>query len=397
MKVCMLVEALPPAYSGAARQALHLAAQLRAAAVEVFFAGAQVVKGSPRTDSIEGFRVYRVPFTVSGKWTKLRALVGYCRFFWQQRRQFDILHIHGPYYLSLAAAMFAKYALGKKLVLKLTSIAMDTPSAIRRRAYPQLTSKMFQKADAIVCMSSAQYDDCLKHGLPETKLHKIPNGVSGERFRPPSSEAERADFLMGFSLSPQFHYVVFIGSIEPGKGVELLVDIAQEVYAVRQDVKFLLIGPDGRNPGEGYIRAEFVQRILGKIETAGLVDDVLLLGRKANTEEYLRVAALFLSTSRSEGFGTVLIEAMATSVPPIALNIPGVTTDIITSGRDGIIIEDEAPSKFAAAICELVDDEKRRRAMGSKARACVLEKFEFSAVAALYSKLYEELIHSSRF
>jgi glycosyltransferase involved in cell wall biosynthesis len=392
MKVCMLVEALPPAYSGAARQSLQLAARLRATGTDVFFVGAQVVSGSPTADIIEGFRAYRVPFTTRGKWTKLRMLTGYCRLFLRHRREFDVLHIHGPYYLTLAAAMFAKYSLRKKILLKLTSIAMDTPSAIAHRGHPGLAFNMFRRADAIVCMSSAQYDDCLKHGLSAVKLHRIPNGVAEERFGPLESAGQRAELLTRLGLSTDSQYAVFIGSIEVDKGVELLVDAARAVCAARSDVKFLLIGPDGRNPGERHIRPEFVDRIRQKIKEGNLSDRVLLLGRLPNPDDYLRAAAMFVFTSRSEGFGTVLIEAMAAGLPCIALNIPGVTTDIITTKQDGLIIEGESPEAFAAAIVKLAEDPALRASLGARARETVLQRFDFPAIAQRYTDVYAKLL-----
>jgi glycosyltransferase involved in cell wall biosynthesis len=391
MKVCMLVEALPPAYSGAARQALELAKQLRKLGVEIFFAGAQVVRDSPPEDTIEGFRVYRVPFAVSGKWTKLRSFLGYCRVFWKRRRDFDVLHIHGPYYLTLAAAMFAKYLLRKKILLKLTSIAMDIPSAILRRAHPRLTWLLFRRADAIVCMSTAQLEDCRAHGLPEEKLHKIPNGVDTERFRPAKSQEERAALRAKLGLSPQHRYVLFIGAIEPDKGIELLIDTAAELTAKRPETVFLLVGADGTRPEEPAARKQFAQNMREKILRLGLQQHVRLQGPVSNPEDYYRAADVFVSSSRSEGFGTVLIEAMACALPCVALKIPGVTTDLIENGRTGIVLEQELPASFAAAIGELLSGNTTAHGLGAAARETALEKFAMERVARDYQNLYEKL------
>jgi glycosyltransferase involved in cell wall biosynthesis len=391
MKVCMLVESLPPALTGAAVQSFKLAARLRELGIEVFFAGTHVTDQSPAEDTIEGFSAYRVPYAVSGKLTKLRGLIGYCRIFARHRRQFDVLHLHGAYYVTLAAAFFATKVLGKPFLIKMTSLNSDTPEVVKRLRYGRLSWFFYRQAAAYVCMSTAQLENSRKHGLPESKLHKIPNGTDATRYRPASSDAERAELLTRLGLSEEFHYVVFIGHIEKTKGIDLLVDIAVAVCARRRDVKFLVIGPDGSAPGEGYIRPEFVADIRSKIRAAGLQDHVLLLGCKSNTEEYLRMAALFLFTSRSEGFGTVLIEAMATGLPSVALKIRDVTTDIITSDRDGIIVETEDPNAFAKTILQLLDDPARAREIGTAARKTVLERFELSAVARRYLEVYEKV------
>jgi glycosyltransferase involved in cell wall biosynthesis len=391
MKICMLVESLPPAYSGAARQALQLAAKLRGRGAEIFFAGAQVVKNSPRDDVVEGFAVHRVPFVISGKWTKLRMLVGYCGIFLRKRREFDVLHIHGPYYLTLAAAMFAKYFLRKKLVLKLTSIAMDTPSAIRRRRWAPLALRMFRRADAIVCMSSAQLADCRAFGIAESQLFKIPNGVDAQKFAPATSESERRALADRLKLPDAAHLALFIGTIEPDKGIELLIETAAHVRAKRNDTAFLLVGPDGRTPNEPHVRREFVGKMRQKIRDLNLENAVHFIGRVENPHEFLRAASIFVSPSRSEGFGTVLVEAMATALPCVALKIPDVTTDIITPDRDGIVIERENPAEFADAILKLLDHPARARELGNAARETARKKFDFDSVAQRHVELYEWL------
>lgn len=387
----MLVERMPPAYSGAAQQALQLAAQLRSEGVEVFFAAAQVVPNSAVEDIVEGFHVYRVPYVVSGKWTKLRALWRYCRTFWERRRDFDVLHVHGPYYLILGAAMFAKFVLGKKIVLKLTSIAMDTPSAIRQRAWPGPTLWMFRRADAIVCMSSAQLADCRAIGLPEKQLVKIPNGVNTQKFAPARGDVERRACAERLRLPAAAHVVLFIGTIEPDKGVELFIETAGSVCARRGDIAFLLVGPNGSTPNEPHVRREFVEKMSEKIRAAGLETRAVFLGLVPNPQEYMRAASVFMSASRSEGFGTVLIEAMASGLPCVALKIPNVTTDIIAPGRDGIIIEREDPVKFAEAILSLLDNPARAGELGAAAQRTAVERFDLNAVAKRYAELYEAL------
>jgi glycosyltransferase involved in cell wall biosynthesis len=391
MKVCMLAEGLPPAFGGAARQALQLAKQLRGQGIGVFFIGAQIVRESPREDVLDGFKVYRVPHAQRGKWTKLRGVLACWRIFWRERREFDVLHLHSAHYLTLAAAMFAKFVLGKRLLIKMTSIASDTPSAVLRRSYPRLTWWMYQRADAWVCMSRAQHEDCQRHGLPAERLFLIPNGVDARRFHPAASETERAELLTRLGLSPADKHVLFIGTIERDKGVELLVDAASLVYRDHRDVKFLLVGPDGSAPGEGHVRAEFVAGLRQKIEAAGLHERVVLLGHRTNVDEYLRVSTLFAFPSRSEGFGTVLIEAMASGLPCVALNIPGVTSDIITTDRDGIIVEREDPNTFAAVILRLVQDEPSRTRLGAFARETALHKFDLSRIAQQYAELYQRM------
>jgi glycosyltransferase involved in cell wall biosynthesis len=388
----MLVEMLPPMFSGAARQAFHLATRLREQGVEVFFLGSQVTPDVPRETTIDGFRVLRVPFSRRGKWKKLCGQLGLYRILARKRREFDVLHLHGCHYLTLAAAFFTHQLLRRKVLIKLTLIDFDTPSAVRHGRYGPVAWFFYRRADAFVCMSTAQLEDCRAHGLPGHKLHKIPNGVDTRRFRPAASAEEKAALLTRLGLSTESRHGVFIGAVDQRKGIELLVEIAAQVCTARRDVKFLLIGPDGRGQGEDDIQHDYVAMIEQKIRGAGLVEHVLLLGQKANPEEYLRVAEFFLFPSVSEGFGTVQIEAMASGVPPIALQIPGVTTDIINSGKNGIVLETAAPEEAAKAILNLLEKTEWSQQLGTAARRTAIDSFDIGAVAKRYTQLYEAIV-----
>lgn len=390
----MLVENLPPAFGGAARQALALAEELRCIGISIFFASAMIVPESLQFENLRGFQVYRVPHIASGKWIKFKKVLSYCTLLWKRRNEFNILHIHGPYYLTLGVGFFAQRILGKQVVLKLTSVDVDTPSAVKRGMYPAISWFFYRQADAFVCISTAQWEDCRAHGLPDDRLFRIPNGVDAERFRPLVSAFQRVERCRQIELPSDCVYGVFIGSIVEDKGIRLLVEAAVKVCAVRHDVCFLLIGPDGGNPGEAYISERFVERIRNRINEAGLQKRVRLLGRRDNPSHYLQAASFFVFPSRSEGFGTALIEGMATSLPVVALRIPGVTADIVTNDFDGLIIDAEDPNLFASAILRLVSDKNYADRLGKSARDTVLARFSFASVSRQYAELYGRLVDS---
>lgn len=394
MKVCMLAELLPPAFGGAARQALRLAAELRERNVDVFFLSLQIVPGSSREDILNGFRVFRVPYMPSGKWTKLYGLLVAWSILWRQRRQFDVLHLHGASYLSLTIAWFAKVVLRKRLLIKQTSIDYDVPTAIRQSKYSAWTWWMFRQADAWVAMSRAQADDCRRHQLSERRIHIIPNGVDTQRFRPVTTPQERADLFAKLGWNTTYQYAAFVGAIVESKGIRLLVETARQLRDICPALRFVLVGPDGSNPVEGHVSPSFVQNICSQIRTHNLDDRVQLVGQKNNAEEYLRAADVFVFPSRSEGFGTVLIEAMASGLPTIAFNIHGVTSDIITDNVDGMLIGQEDPAAFAQAIQRILCEKEWKQQLSSAARVTAQKKFSFDSVADRYRQLYQSLLSS---
>jgi glycosyltransferase involved in cell wall biosynthesis len=80
-------------------------------------------------------------------------------------------------------------------------------------------------------------------------------------------------------------------------------------------------------------------------------------------------------SSRFEGFGMVLIEAMACGLPVISFNCPDGPSDIITDGEDGFLVENGNIETLADKICYLIENEGLRMKMGQNARESVKRYF----------------------
>src|SRR5262249_32203999 len=120
-----------------------------------------------------------------------------------------------------------------------------------------------------------------------------------------------------------------------------------------------------------------------------LDDAVVFLGFQRNPWKYIARADLFALTSRYEGFGNVLIEAMACGVPVVATMSPG-TRDIVSNGVDGLLLH-HTPAGVGAALERLLTDAPLRRRLSEGARAGV-ERFALPAVAAAYDRVFAEVL-----
>jgi glycosyltransferase involved in cell wall biosynthesis len=251
------------------------------------------------------------------------------------------------------------------------------------------------RADAWVCMSSAQADDCRQHGLPADRVHLIPNGVDCDRFRPAGSPAERSELRERLGLPPGGRCALYIGTIEADKGVDLLVEAGLQLCRADPSFQLLLLGPDGRQPGEAHVVGAYVGKVEERIRAAGLSERIRLLGRRENVDEFLRASDCFVFASRSEGFGTVLVEAMASGTPPVALNLPGVTADIIRHGESGVIVGEESATAFAGAIAGLLGAPRVLERMAHEGRVRAERLFSMGAVAGRYVEVYRGMLGDS--
>jgi glycosyltransferase involved in cell wall biosynthesis len=129
--------------------------------------------------------------------------------------------------------------------------------------------------------------------------------------------------------------------------------------------------------------------ILDRAAALGLRDAVVLCGFQPNPWKYIARADVFALTSRYEGFGNVLVEAMACGVPVVATRSAG-TSDIVRDGVDGVLVDRHEPAAVAAALERILSDDRLRRRMGDEARIGAA-RFAAPAIASQYERVFREL------
>lgn len=106
--------------------------------------------------------------------------------------------------------------------------------------------------------------------------------------------------------------------------------------------------------------------------------------------EYLR-SSILVQPSRTEGFGLVLVEAMACGLPVVAFNCENGPRSLITDGEDGFLIPPYDVELFADRLMRLMDDEKLRTEMGEKG-VLKSKKYHISKIACQWEQLFDELM-----
>lgn len=173
---------------------------------------------------------------------------------------------------------------------------------------------------------------------------------------------------------------ICVGRLNEQKGYEYLID-AWSIVAKKH--------PDWRLDvfGAGEIKTELQQMINSK----GINMSFILNEPVSNImEEYLE-SSLYIMSSRYEGFGMVLIEAMACGVPCVSFDCPFGPSDIISNGEDGYIVEYLNSQALADGICKLIEDEELRKEMGRKGRTNVL-RFSREHVMQQWVDLFDSLL-----
>ena len=190
-------------------------------------------------------------------------------------------------------------------------------------------------------------------GVDPSRIAVLPNPVDLDRVRSAMAEPVDAKWLAP-APGPM---VVAAGRLADAKNYPLLIDA---FALLRQQVPARLW-----ILGQGELEGALRQRIADR----GLTDVVTLLGFQPNPWKFIARADAFVLTSRYEGFGNVLIEAMACGVPVVATASPG-TVDIVSHGVDGLLVQaHDADSVAAAMRCVLDPSTRARLADGARRSA----------------------------
>lgn len=178
--------------------------------------------------------------------------------------------------------------------------------------------------------------------------------------------------------------VIAAGRYESQKGFDLLIDSWKLVHEKHPD--WIL-----RIYGDGKMRSELEEQI----ERLNLTQSCFLEHTVKNITEKYRESSIFVLSSRYEGFGMVITEAMACGVPPVAFACPCGPRDIITNNVNGLLAEPGNTKDLAQQICNLIEHETKRIEMGKKA----LERagdFQISQVSQQWNLLFETLVKENK-
>lgn len=184
--------------------------------------------------------------------------------------------------------------------------------------------------------------------------------------------------------------VLFVGRLEPRKGIDILLRSVPAVCAWLPEARFVIAGDDGLAVEGG---ATFRQRFERDPANARWRDKVTFLGRVGDAEldALYRRCDIVVVPSRFESFGLPLIEAMMRARPVIAAAVGGME-EIVEPGRNGLLTEPGDVEGLAAAIRRLVISSSERHAFGARSRAMFLERYQRHQMVRDAAKFYLRLV-----
>lgn len=372
MRVAHVTSYFEPHIGGVETHVRELARALSDRGVDVTVICADTEGAGPR-DRMHDFDVVRVPprsvFLKTPSMPGVADVVG--------RGKFDLVHSHTP--PPVASWRAAKAARRSKaphvmtfhcdpeIPLPLGGLLVDLWRITYGRTTLRRTDRLISTTHSYASTSRTiwNYDTTV-----------IPNGVDTETFRPEGPGDQRADLpgVDGFR-------VLTVGRLVQHKGIEQLVD----AMALLPAPAHLLVA------GDGDLRPAFEARA----RASPASDRITFLGAVPQEElpALYRSCDVFAlpSVSRLEAFGIVALEAMASGLPVVASDMPGVR-ELVTDGVEGRLANPLDPLAFATRIDALLRRPLRRARFGRNGRAKVVANYTWEEVAGRMLALYEQVL-----
>jgi len=249
-----------------------------------------------------------------------------------------------------------------------------TPS--HRTLFTMVTRAGYRLADAIATTSQGVSEDLMRHfGVRESAIKVVHNPIDFDAMTAAVAEPLDAPDEQAW----RHPAIVSAGRLAEAKNFPLLIDAMALLRKRLPAARLFILGQGDQEP-----------QLRAQIASLGLTDAVRLCGFQRNPWKYIARADVFALTSRYEGFGNVLIEAMACGVPVVVTSSPG-PLEIVRDNVDGVIVPEHTPSAVAQALEAVLTDDRRRASMAAAAKDAS-RRFALPAIAGQYDSWFSELV-----
>jgi len=278
----------------------------------------------------------------------------------------DLVHLHFPLPLGLSVAMM------ERLVRRPFVVTVHGNADVYElpRAMEPITRAVLKQADVVVSVSEdlGQY---MRDTMGVGNITVIPNGVDVEEFRPGARPP-------GAPLT-----LLSISRLVPRKNIHVLIAAVMRLAAEGHQLALVVAGT---GPEEDRIR-RLASESNGVVRFAGFIDE-------RQKRELLSQGDVFVQLSIREGLSIATLEALASGVPCVVSNLPGVR-EPIDPGRTGWCVDDpEDVESVTAALRRVLAERSRLDEMKQACRTVAIERYSVERMCDGYWQVFTSLVRS---
>lgn len=275
----------------------------------------------------------------------------------------DVVHAHSAHGASLAA---------------IATLGTGIPVVVTRRVDFPLSKNMFSRwkygrAKRIVAISEGVRVVLERSGIPKNKITVVPSGVDFSRYKHVKPLMKKE-----LGVAENVKLIGQVAALAPHKDQATLLDAVALLRESVSNVRVVILG-------EGELRGELEK----KIKELKLEDIVQLLGFRDNPLDFIPAFDAFCLSSKEEGLGTSILDAMALHVPVVATGVGGIP-EMIIPGKTGYLALPKNPPSLAAELksCLLAGSQNQLITAQAAEKA---KKFDILTTILRMENLYEQL------
>jgi len=287
-------------------------------------------------------------------------------------KDFDVVHIHG---CGRFTTDFSLKFLKDKIPIVFTSHGFfhSKKAKIFKFFDRRILKKGFRNVRFANALTKAEFDEYNNFGISNERIVEIPNGIDLKKFKKDDGDVE--DLRKKYGLGDKV--VLYVGRIHESKGLGFLVRAVEDI-----DCQVLIVGRDG-----GYRK-----ELESLAERLGIQDRIIFTGGVSEKDLISSYFAsdVFVLPSQHEGFGIVVIEAMAAGLPVIVSD-RGSLPYIVKDGVDGFVLKYGDVEELKKGMKKLLGDKDLGRKFGKEGGKSV-KKYDWDRVVEKYERIYKKAL-----
>jgi glycosyltransferase involved in cell wall biosynthesis len=218
-----------------------------------------------------------------------------------------------------------------------------------------------------------------KGSYGKCKVDVIPNGIPKPKF-PPMQERDRLRKEITGDGSGSI--VITVGRFTRAKGYEDMIEAFRLLRQTAPEPMLVMVGTGST-----------VETIKNQIEDLDLNQSVILTGEREDVPRLLALGDVYASSSHREGLPLAVLEAMMAGLPVVATSV-GDIPNVVTE-ETGVVVPPHRPELLAAALDDLLQNPKKRQAMGQAAYRRAMSEYSVDAWMKKHLALYREILSSN--
>jgi glycosyltransferase involved in cell wall biosynthesis len=235
------------------------------------------------------------------------------------------------------------------------------------------------KASMVLPVSESIGNVIRDTGISEEKVQVLLSGISKKAAEPSPPSRETSAILKKITGQP---IIGTVANLFPRKGLEYLVQAVGNLKESFDNILLVIVGTGD---------AQYESQLRKQIQDLNLTQHVLFTEFQEYPELFVSQFDVFVLPSIQEGFGIVLLEAMALGKPIVASNVGGIP-EIVQHEKTGILVKAADVEELSKGVLTLLNDPNKRRKMGEQAQKRAAEYFSVERMMERLYGLYEDVL-----